>query len=128
MHLIRLYCKLLLVASVFFENGTWNRSVYAASSSDEYLYHTEEAANIIIDHEPPKGATDKELITPDFIYAPNQGPRVVEFYAPWCPHVRLCSRFLYILIECAIAHFSLFFSVNIFARTISNLPNKSRRL
>jgi thiol-disulfide isomerase/thioredoxin len=65
--------------------------------ADEYLYHTEEAAGIIIDYEPPpesdllsesKNKDSTLLNRPDFIYGPNQGPRVVEFYAPWCPHVR----------------------------------------
>lgn len=25
---------------------------------------------------------------PAFIYGSNTGPRLIEFYAPWCPHVR----------------------------------------
>lgn len=59
-------------------------AIFAAeeTSEEEYLYHTDEAAPFIIDYEPD--GTDK----PDFIYGAKQGPRVVEFYAPWCPHVR----------------------------------------
>lgn len=61
---------------------------------EKYLYHTEEARGIIIDYEPPSTSGDAKddpnLYRPDFIYGPNQGPRVVEFYAPWCPHVRIC--------------------------------------
>lgn len=42
------------------------------------------------------GTTDSEPVMdyngttgrPDFLYSPDTGPRVVEFYAPWCPHVR----------------------------------------
>lgn len=41
------------------------------------------------------GTTDSEPVIdfngttgrPDFLYSPETGPRVVEFYAPWCPHV-----------------------------------------
>jgi Erv1 / Alr family len=81
---------------------------------EDYLYHTEEAKGIIIDYEPPlvaaaastkaaaaAGAKGNVEDRPDFLYGPNQGPRVVEFYAPWCPHVRffvlfsLCRVFLF---------------------------------
>jgi hypothetical protein len=62
--------------------------------ADEYLYHTEDAAGIIIDYEPPPEVSDKnkDLNRPDFLYGPNQGPRIVEFYAPWCPHVRVSCQ------------------------------------
>lgn len=52
--------------------------------NEEYLYHIEAAKGIIHDYEPPKDNSTR----PDFLYGTNQGPRVVEFYAPWCPHVR----------------------------------------
>ena len=72
-----------------------------SEDNDKYLYHTEEARGIIIDYEPPPttndgGAKDEDPHgdRPDFIYGPNQGPRVVEFYAPWCPHVRSFVRSL----------------------------------
>ena len=78
---------------------------------EKYLYHTEEARGIIIDYEPPQSTTstkdkgdsnnkdDPNLYRPDFIYGPNQGPRVVEFYAPWCPHVRVlfCAYCIHLL-------------------------------
>jgi hypothetical protein len=53
----------------------------ASVNKEDYLYHTDEASGVIIDYEPAS-------ITPDFIYGADQGPRVIEFYAPWCPHVR----------------------------------------
>ena len=28
---------------------------------------------------------------PAFIFSLDNGPRVIEFYAPWCPHVRFVS-------------------------------------
>lgn len=76
---------------------------------EKYLYHTDEAKGIIIDYEPPPitepsktkdGAIkeDPNLYRPDFIYGPNQGPRVVEFYAPWCPHVCLTVWLLLLLL------------------------------
>lgn len=76
---------------------------------EKYLYHTDEAKGIIIDYEPPPIASpsktkdgaikeDPDLYRPDFIYGPNQGPRVVEFYAPWCPHVCLTVWLLLLLL------------------------------
>ena len=76
---------------------------------EKYLYHTGEAKGIIIDYEPPPIAApsktkdgaikeDPDLYRPDFIYGPNQGPRVVEFYAPWCPHVCLTVWLLLFLL------------------------------
>ena len=59
-------------------------------SNEQYLYHIK-TAQPIIDYEPP--ADGKNILHPTFIYGmdndhPPQYPRVVEFYAPWCPHVR----------------------------------------
>jgi hypothetical protein len=51
-------------------------------TDEDFLYHTPDAAGIIHDYEPQENVTK-----PDFLYGLNQGPRVVEFYAPWCPHV-----------------------------------------
>lgn len=77
----------LLFAVFVLQLGSSARTVVHAkqkfSDADNYLYHTEDAAGIIIDYEPEK----PETATPDFIYGADQGPRVVEFYAPWCPHV-----------------------------------------
>jgi hypothetical protein len=62
-----------------------------AWGKEDFLYHTDEAAGIIVDYEPEEGA---KLNRPDFIYGANQGPRVVEYYAPWCPHVSTTYFFL----------------------------------
>ena len=60
-------------------------------SNEQYLYHIK-TAQPIIDYEPP--ADGKNILHPTFIYGmdndhPPHYPRVVEFYAPWCPHVSI---------------------------------------
>jgi hypothetical protein len=90
-------CRFVLLIVWFnnlFVGVTVNANNNDNNIQDKYLYHTDEARGIIIDYEPPStstanGDTDPNLYRPDFIYGPNQGPRVVEFYAPWCPHVRV---------------------------------------
>lgn len=75
--------------------GSKNQSgVVDASPPEEeeditnYLYHNNYSYPII-DYEPP--SSSKESIIHDkplFLFGENQPARVVEFYAPWCPHVR----------------------------------------
>jgi hypothetical protein len=49
-----------------------------------YLYLGTTDSYPINDYDGNHGASGR----PDFLYSPDTGPRVVEFYAPWCPHVR----------------------------------------
>jgi thiol oxidase len=48
----------------------------------QYLYA--ENAGVVIDFMPSPSTGDP--VRPDFLYSPFNGPRMVEFYAPWCPH------------------------------------------
>jgi thiol-disulfide isomerase/thioredoxin len=48
----------------------------------QYLY--EKNAGVIIEYMPSPSTGDP--VRPDFLYSPINGPRIVEFYAPWCPH------------------------------------------
>jgi thiol-disulfide isomerase/thioredoxin len=48
----------------------------------QYLYA--ENAGVVIDYMPSPSTGDP--VRPDFLYSRYNGPRLVEFYAPWCPH------------------------------------------
>jgi thiol-disulfide isomerase/thioredoxin len=51
-----------------------------------YLY--DENAGVVIEYMPSADVEDP--VRPDFLYSTNNGPRIVEFYAPWCP---FCQNF-----------------------------------
>lgn len=53
----------------------------------KYLYYQDDAKAFVHDFQ-PSDAEDPRF--PAFLYAKGQGPRIVEFYAPWCPH---CQHF-----------------------------------
>jgi hypothetical protein len=55
-----------------------------SEGEDSYLYNSADAHPVI---EYLGNNTESDPIHPSFIYSPNNGPRIVEFYAPWCPHV-----------------------------------------
>ena len=57
--------------------------IRGSEDESEYLYHDEDSS-IIYDYEPDPEQGDH----PKLIYDPSEGPRVIEFYAPWCPHCR----------------------------------------
>lgn len=53
-------------------------SAAVAHSQGDFLYHIPEASGVIHDYEPSGSKED----LPDFLFGKDQGPRVVEFYAP----------------------------------------------
>lgn len=52
--------------------------------SGDYLY-TADDATPILEYMPEEGQSDEN---PDFLFGPDNPARLIEFYAPWCPHVR----------------------------------------
>lgn len=67
-------------------------AIHAVMGGRQYLYHEEGVDNDsegVIEYLNDKSG--KDLSHPDFLYERKSseftpGPRVVEFYAPWCPH------------------------------------------
>jgi thiol-disulfide isomerase/thioredoxin len=57
-----------------------------------YLY--DEDAGVVIEYMPSADVEDP--VRPDFLYSTNNGPRIVEFYAPWCP---FCQSFRHHFVE-----------------------------
>ena len=55
-------------------------------AKEGYLYAGTNDSEPVIDLEP---ANDTDPLHPDFLYGPDTGHRVVEFYSPMCPHVRV---------------------------------------
>ena len=47
-------------------------------STSNYLYDGDKEAYPVIEY---KSDEDR----PSFLYDANNGPRIVEFYSPWCP-------------------------------------------
>jgi len=75
-------------------------AIDAVMGGEKYLYHKDGVADYgpIIEHMVPPSEKDDSwaedrALHPDFLYEPLEAgedfrvpPRIVEFYAPWCPH------------------------------------------
>jgi len=75
-----------------------------SSSEEEYFYNGEKAAPVIEFIKPDKieSESDNEYKSriryPNFLASEGNGPRIVEFYAPWCPH---CKKFKHTYVQIA---------------------------
>jgi hypothetical protein len=57
-----------------------------AEDASEFLYLGMNDSYPVIEYE---GAKEPDPTRPEFLYSADAGPRVVEFYAIWCPHVSI---------------------------------------
>jgi len=73
-----------LVANAAFLSGTKPDPLKGVKPGHLYLGLND--SEPILDYE--AGPDDVDPVRPVFLYGPNTGPRVVEFYAHWCGHVR----------------------------------------
>jgi thiol-disulfide isomerase/thioredoxin len=72
-------------AEIVSELASESSSEDAASASDYFYLNDPTAIDITEFEAPPKGQENR----PDFLYSTNQGIRLVEFYAHWCPHCQV---------------------------------------
>jgi hypothetical protein len=73
---ILLILSLISIASVVAEESE-------EEEEEEQLYLYEEDAGTVLEYILPEKSASVDPEKPDFLYAPNQGYRIVEFYAPW---------------------------------------------
>lgn len=67
-----------------------------SKEDEKYLYHGNNGLSDpypVQDYRIAPGADAEYARLAPFIYDPRAPARVVEFYAPWCPHVRFLNAF-----------------------------------
>jgi hypothetical protein len=73
---------LLIVALLLTSTHGANKKKEEKKYDENYLYL--ENAGLVVEFRPE---SEPKPLEPEFIYGANTGPRLIEFYAPWCPHV-----------------------------------------
>jgi thiol oxidase len=78
----RQICRVTTLLLFLFLEHTVESQEEEEEEQQQYLYA--ENAGVVIDYMPSPSTGNP--VRPDFLYSPYNGPRMVEFYAPWCPH------------------------------------------
>jgi hypothetical protein len=94
-----------------------------SENPEDYFLYGREEDKPVIDY---RSENEKDPSRPDFIFGPNTGPRVVEFYSPWCPHVGTARILAFLIVR--FIRVSHDFLHRLFSHSVRRLPISTSHL